>query len=168
MTINPNSFLVPPSQGDSYWFGVDFYTFKAVGENTGQTYALFEGLIQPQSGTPPHTHSREDESFYVQEGEFEFQLDGEITTATAGTFLYSPKGQRHNFTNIGSTPAKLLIWVTPAGFEKFLAEVGVATTSQFAPAPPLNPEDLEKVVTVARKYGIEILPKFLQLRAYGL
>ena len=158
MTINPNSFLVSPGQGDSYWFGVDLYTFKAMGKNTGETYALFETLIQPQSGAPPHIHNREDESFYVQEGEFEFQLDGDITTATAGTFLYSPKGQLHSFTNIGSTPGKLLIWVTPAGFEKFMAEVGVAAASQVAPAPPLNPEDLERVVTVARKYGIEILP----------
>lgn len=159
MTINSQSFFVPPNQGDSYWFGLDLYTFKAVGENTGQTYALFEGLIQPQGGSPPHTHSREDESFYVQEGEFEFQLDGEIMVATAGTFLYSPKGQLHSFTNIGSTPAKLLIWVTPAGFEKFLAEVGVATTSQFAPAAPLHPEDLEKVIRVASKYGIEIMSR---------
>ena len=39
--------------------------YSAVVENTGQTYSLFEGLIQPQSGSSPHTHSREDESFYV-------------------------------------------------------------------------------------------------------
>ncbi len=100
-------------------------------------------MIQPQSGTPPHIHSREDESFYVQEGEFEFQLDRETILATAGTFLYSPKNQLHGFTNIGSAPAKLLIWLTPAGFEKFIAEVGVTATSQIAPAS-LNPEDLER------------------------
>ncbi len=157
MTINPDSFLVAPNEGDSYWFGVDLFTFKAVGENTRQKYVLFEALIQPQSGTPPHIHSREDESFYVQEGEFEFQLDREIITATTGTFLYSPKNQLHGFTNIGSTTAKLLIWLTPAGFEKFISEVGVAATSQIAPAS-LNPEDLERIITVGREYGIEILP----------
>lgn len=156
MTINPNSFLLAPNEGDSYWFGVDLFTFKAVGENTGQKYVLFEALIQPQSGTPPHIHSQEDESFYIQEGEFEFQLDDETITATAGTFLYSPKNQLHGFTNIGSTTAKLLIWLTPAGFEKFIAEVGVAATNQVKPAA-LAPEDLEKIVKIARNYGIEIL-----------
>lgn len=158
MTVNLESFLVHPRQGDSYWFGVDLWTFKAVGENTGERYALFEVLIMPQGGTPPHIHGRENESFYVQEGELEFKLDTEIINATAGTFLFSPKGQLHSFTNTTANPAKILLWVTPAGFEKFVAEVSAVAKDPIAPAPPLNPEDLERIVTVARKYGVEILP----------
>ncbi|MGD1898621.1 MAG: cupin domain-containing protein [Phormidesmis sp.] len=156
MTVNLKSFLVEPDHGDAYWFGVDLYTFKATGDRTGQTYALFEALIQPQSGAPPHTHSLEDESFYVRSGEFEFRLDDNIVTATADTFLYSPKGQLHSFTNVGTIPAKLLIWVTPAGFEKFMAEVGTAATAnQIVPATQLSPDDLSRIVKVAQKYGME-------------
>lgn len=158
MTVNLSSFLAKPGEGAAYWFGEDLYTFKAIGETTGQTYALFEVIVQPQSGTPPHIHSREDESFYIQSGSVEFELDGQITVAQTGTFLFSPKGQAHRFTNIGSTPAHLLIWVTPAGFEKFIAEVGKNAQTQVAPAAPLNAEDIERVVKAARKYEIEILP----------
>lgn len=159
MTIDPHGLIQHPGQGISYWFDRDLYTFKAVGEDTEQAYALCEVVVAPQGGgTPPHRHSRENESFYVQEGELEFQLDEQIIVATAGTFLHSPKGQLHRFTNTSSTPVKLLVWVTPAGFEKFIAEVGKATNSQVTAAPSLSPADLEKILATAPKYGIEIIP----------
>jgi oxalate decarboxylase/phosphoglucose isomerase-like protein (cupin superfamily) len=94
----------------------------------------------------------------VQTGEFEFQLEEQTLVATAGTFLYSPKGQLHRFTNIGSTPAKLLCWVTPAGFEKFIAEVGQANADVATTTPAVSPTDLEKILAAAPHYGIEIVP----------
>lgn len=158
MTINQKGFIVEPGKGSSYWFGVDLLTFKAVGEDTQQQYVLLEAIIQPESGVPPHTHSREDESFYIQEGTFEFHLDEQKTVAIPGTFLHSPKGQLHSFINIGSEPGKLLIWVTPAGFEKFMAEVGIPAQNQIAPAQPLNTNDLQRIIETAKKYGMEIIP----------
>lgn len=157
VTINPGLF-VQPNQGTSYWFGQDLYTFKAVGADTGEAYALCEVLVAPEGGTPPHRHSRENESFYVQEGEIEFQLEDRTIVATTGTFLHSPRGQLHRFTNTSTMPVKLLVWVTPAGFEKFIAEVGKIANSQVGVAPPLDPEDLDKILTTAPKYGIEIIP----------
>lgn len=157
MTIQ-NGLFRQPGQGSAYWLLGDLYTFKAIGEETGQAYALCEILVQPESGTPPHRHSRENESFYIQDGEFEFQLGDQIVVATAGTFLHSPKGQLHRFTNIGSAPARLLCWVTPAGFEKFVVEVGQAASGDVTVAPKVSPIDLAKILAAAPKYGIEILP----------
>ncbi|MEH1807031.1 cupin domain-containing protein [Nostoc sp.] len=158
MTIEQKGLLQPPDEGTSYWFAQDLYTFKAVGEETGQAYALCEVVIAPQGGgAPPHRHSRENESFYIQEGELEFNLDGQIIIATPGTFLHSPKGQLHQFTNKTSLPAKILVWVTPAGFEKFIAEAG-KPANQVISVPPLSPADLEKILATAPKYGIEIIP----------
>lgn len=158
MTIHQDGLFVQAGQGRSYYFGQDLYTFKAIGEETGEAYALCEVIVAPQGGSPPHRHTRENESFYVQAGEIEFQLDDQTLIATAGTFLYSPKGQLHRFTNTTATPAKMLIWVTPAGFEKFMAEVGKAVNDQITLGASLSPEDLDKVLTTAPKYGIEIIP----------
>ncbi len=158
MTIHQSGLFVQPAQGCSYYFGQDLYNFKAIGEETGEAYALWEAIIAPQGGTPPHRHSREHESFYVQAGEIEFQLDDQALVATAGTFLHSPKGQLHRFTKPTTTPATLLIWVTPAGFEKFMAEAGKAANGQITPGAPLSPEDLNKILSTAPKYGIEIIP----------
>ena len=137
---------------------VKTYTFKAVGEETGEAYALCEVIVAPGSGAPTHRHNGLNESFYVQDGEIEFQLDDRTFVATAGTFLHSPKGQLHRFTNTTATPAKMLVWTTPAGFEKFIAEVGKAVNGEITLGPSLSPEDLDKILTTAPKYGIEILP----------
>ncbi|MCP6760970.1 MAG: cupin domain-containing protein [Fischerella sp. CENA71] len=158
MTVNIDGLFVATNQGHSYWFGQDLYTFKAIGEDTAEAYALCEVTVAPQGGTPPHRHSRENESFYIQAGEIEFQLGDRIIVAKAGDFLHSPKGQMHRFTNTTATPAKVLIWVTPAGFEKFIAEVGKAFDGQVKTMPPLSAEDLEKILSTAPKYGIEIIP----------
>lgn len=157
MTINLKAILHQPGQGSSYWVLSDLYTFKAVGEDTGQVYALVEAMVQPQSGSPPHIHSLEDEAFYIQEGKFEFQLDQQTIVATPGTFLQSPKGQLHCFKNIGDKPGKLLFWVTPAGLEKFFAEVGSPVEDPTA-RPPVSSEDIEKILTASSKYGLEIIP----------
>lgn len=158
MTIDQTGLFVQAGQGRSYYFGQDLYTFKAIGEETGEAYALCEVIVAPQGGTPPHRHSRENESFYVQAGEIEFQLEDQTLIATTGTFLHSPKGQLHRFTNTTFAPAKLLIWVTPAGFERFMAEVGKAVNGPVTPGVPLSPDDLEKILATAPKYGIEIIP----------
>ncbi len=158
MTVNREGLLQQPEQGSSYWMLGDLYTYKAVGEETGQAYALCEIVMQPQSEIPPHIHSYEDEAFYIQEGEVEFQLDEQVIIATAGTFLHSPKGQLHRFKNIGSQPAKFLSWVTPSGFEKFVVEVGVPVTERETMPPVVSLADIEKVMATAPKYGIEIIP----------
>jgi mannose-6-phosphate isomerase-like protein (cupin superfamily) len=158
MTIHQNELFVQSGQGRSYYFGQDLYTFKAIGEETGEAYALCEVIVAPQGGAPPHRHTRENESFYIQSGEIEFQLDDRTLVATDGTFLYSPKGQLHRFTNTTATPAKMLVWVTPAGFEKFVAEVGKAVNDQITLGASLSPEDLDKILVTAPKYGIEIIP----------
>jgi quercetin dioxygenase-like cupin family protein len=158
MTVKLNGILKQPSQGSSYWILGDLYTFKAIGEETGKAYALVEIIVRPQSGTPPHIHSHEDEAFYIQEGQLEFQLDERIIVATPGTFLHSPKGQLHRFTNIGTAPAKLLCWVIPAGLEKFWQEIGMPVEERPTASPVVSPADMEQILTTASKYGLEIRP----------
>lgn len=158
MTIHQNGLFLEPGQGRSYYFGQDLYTFKAIGEETGEAYVLSEVIVAPGGGAPTHRHSRQNESFYVQDGEIEFQLDDRTFVATAGTFLHSPKGQLHGFTNTTATPAKMLVLVTPAGFEKFIAEVGKAVNGEITLGASLSPEDLDKILTTAPKYDIEMVP----------
>jgi mannose-6-phosphate isomerase-like protein (cupin superfamily) len=157
MTINQNGLFVEPGQGPSYYLDQNLYTFKAVGEETGGAYTLFEMIIAPGGGSPLHRHNEEDESFYVQEGEIEFQLDDRILVATAGTFIYSPKGQHHRIKNTTSVPAKMLALAMPAGVEKFIAKVGKTVNDQITSAPPLSSEDLDKMLSTAPKYDCEVI-----------
>jgi mannose-6-phosphate isomerase-like protein (cupin superfamily) len=158
MTINLNGIEIQPGQHPCYWVLGDLYTFKALGEDTEQLYALIEILVQPQSGTPLHIHHNENESFYILEGEVEFQLDDQIMVATSGNFLHSPKGQLHRLTNIGAAPARMLCWLTPAGLEKLFMEVGQPVQDFSAAPPAVSAADIEKLIAEAPKYGLTIIP----------
>lgn len=147
-----------PGQGGSFWLATDLHTFKATAEDTGGAFALSELTAQPVFGPPPHIHHREDESYYILEGEFEFMNDGHTFTAEVGSFVHLPKGRLHIHRATGDAPARALVLVTPAGVEKFIQEAGEpATDTSSAPPPPEMPE-LQRIVEIAQGYGIEVPP----------
>lgn len=156
--INPNSLVLKPGQGDSYWVLGDLYTFKTMSQDTKGAYSLMEMIVYPQTGSPPHIHSREDESFLVQSGEIQFQMDGQTLVATPGTFIYSPRGQTHLFANVSNEIATMLCWVTPAGLEQFFMEIGTPVDDPTAPPPPVTEADIQKTIALAPHYGLIILP----------
>jgi mannose-6-phosphate isomerase-like protein (cupin superfamily) len=156
MTI-PRELLIKPAQGHSLSVVGDILTFKAVSEDTNGQYTLFELQVDPEIGPPPHIHHREDEAFYIQEGELEFQLGDRTVIATPGTFLYSPKGHLHSFKNITDQRAKILVWCTPAGIEKYFAEVGIPVDDPEAPSRPGTQEAIERILAAAPKYGLEFI-----------
>jgi mannose-6-phosphate isomerase-like protein (cupin superfamily) len=149
--------LLKPNQGTSLSVVGDIVTFKAVSEDTNGQYTLFELRVDPEIGPPQHMHHREDEAFYIQEGELEFQLGDRTVIATPGTFLYSPKGHLHSFKNLTNQRAKMLVWCMPAGIEKYFVEVGVPVDDPEAPSRPATPEAINRVLAAAPKYGIEFI-----------
>lgn len=138
----------------------DVYRFLATGDDTNGQYALWEAIVPPGGGPPPHVHSREEEGFYILEGEITFTVNSERLVATAGMFANMPVGTPHSFKNESGRPAKMLISVAPAGLEKMFFEFGVPVPQGATTAPPPTKEEIEKLLAVAPKYGIEImLPK---------
>src|SRR5688572_4625064 len=147
-----------PGEGRTIAVVGDVYRFLATGEDTNGTYALWEALVPPGGGPPPHVHSREEEGFYVLEGEITFTVNGERVVATVGTFANMPVGTPHSFLNESDKPAKMLISVAPAGLEEMFFEVGVPLAAGATIAPPPSKEEIERLRALAPKYGIEILP----------
>lgn len=136
------------------------YRFLATGDETNGKYALWEALVPPGGGPPPHVHSREEEGFYILEGEITFTINGEKTVAQACSFANMPVGTPHSFKNESDRPAKMLISVAPAGLEKMFFEVGVPLAEGATTALPPTKDEIEKLLAVAPKYGVEIkLPK---------
>ncbi|MUG91461.1 cupin domain-containing protein [Scytonema sp. UIC 10036] len=162
--VNFKSGFVQQSSSSTYLVLGDFYTFLATGESTSGAYALLEIVMQPQSTVPPHIHDEADEAHYILEGEIEYQQGNQTIVATPGNFLHFSRGQSHGFKNTGSKPAKILMWVTPAGPEQFFAEVGIPvkeiTSEEEKPslfAPP-TPTDIEKAIEVATaKYKVKFV-----------
>jgi mannose-6-phosphate isomerase-like protein (cupin superfamily) len=147
-----------PAEGRSAWvFGSQLLTCKVTAEQTGGAYSLFEGIVPARGGTPPHIHHREDECFYVLEGEFEFLSGDDNVTAEGGTLIYVPRGTLHAFTNVGEGPGRLLMSQTPGGLhERFFEEAGREAVDGVNPPAVEGPPDIERIAAIAAKYGTEI------------
>jgi uncharacterized cupin superfamily protein len=153
----PRMTLTRPGEGKRISVVGDVYRFLATGEDTGGAYAILEATVAPGGGPPLHRHSREDEGFFVLDGEITFTVVDRQVKAAAGTFVNLPPGVKHAFKNEGGRVAKMLILVAPAGFEKMFEETGVALTGPDAPGLPPTREEIEKLLGAAPRYGVEIL-----------
>ncbi|MSQ14078.1 MAG: cupin domain-containing protein [Dehalococcoidia bacterium] len=103
-----------------------------------------------------HIHTKEDEVFYVLDGALTYQVGDRKVEATAGSLLYVPKGILHGFSNLCSTPAKVLVFIAPAGFEKFFEEIGEPAKALTLSPKTFAPPDLDRITAVAKKYGTEV------------
>ena len=123
---------------------------KVSAEDSEGTLAFFHLVAPPMSGPPLHVHTREDELFYVLEGELVFELDGERHTVRAGDTVYLRRGVVHAYQNFTTSDARLLIATTPGAFSNFFVELSAATPLDGLPAP-------DRVAAIGAKYGMTVL-----------
>lgn len=150
--------FVPAGAGAAYWGPGNKMTYIATGKETGGAFFLAEMSVPPGGGPPPHIHSREDESFHVIEGTLTIHVGGDTITASPGDFAFLPRGIVHSFKNTGDMTAKALLLITPAGLEKYFAEVFDPITDPSAPPPPPSKELIARALTAAPRYGLVLLP----------
>jgi quercetin dioxygenase-like cupin family protein len=144
------------NQGSTIAVVGDVYRFVATGEDTNGRYAQFEAIVAPGGGPPPHVHSREEEGFYVLEGEITFQVGDRRLVATPGMFVNMPVGTPHAFRNETSRPARMILTLAPAGLERMFFEVGVPLPEGATSGPPPTKDEIDRLIQVAPRYGIEL------------
>src|SRR5712691_10889377 len=125
MSSTPRFLVKKPGEGRTIAVVGDVYRFLATSEDTNGKYALWEAVVPPGGGPPPHVHSREEEGFYVLECAITFQIGEDRVVAKAGTFANMPVGTPHSFKNESGEPARMLISVAPAGLAEMFFEFGV-------------------------------------------
>ena len=143
----------------SVWYNGSLMTFLATGEDSHGQFALIEAVARKGNVPPAHIHHREDEIFYVLEGEVVVSVGDRTIKGTAGTMFFLPRNVPHSFT-IESEQSRMLILLTPAGLEGWFKEFSVP-----APAMALPPADepaygeVQRMLEAAPRYGIEfVLP----------
>jgi quercetin dioxygenase-like cupin family protein len=127
-------------------FGEDVY-IKVDGKQTGGAWSMIEQVSPPGGGPPVHCHSREDESFYVVEGELLFLVGEERIAAHAGDFLWAPRNIPHTFLNVGAVPSRVTVVMSPSGMEEFFLKLAAI------PGPP-NPD---LIAPLFAEYGLQLL-----------
>jgi len=123
---------------------------RVLGRDTNGTLAVVESHDATGGGPPPHIHHREDETFQILEGEYEFMVADKTVSAKNGDTLFAPRGIPHTYRCVSASGGKLSVVLTPSGFENFFAEIGALS--------PREQQDIPRVIEIAKRYGLEFLP----------
>jgi mannose-6-phosphate isomerase-like protein (cupin superfamily) len=110
----------------------------------------------PGVEAPLHVHHREDEAFWVLEGEVAFEVGGTTFEASAGDFAYGPRDVPHRYT-VGDAGCRMLFIFTPGGFEDVIREMSEPAGSRTLPPPSEEEPDWERIQAIAEKHGNELL-----------
>jgi quercetin dioxygenase-like cupin family protein len=147
-------FVVPPDGGRATWTD-GLHVFKAMARETGGGLSLWESLMPRGSSPPLHVHRREDEAFYVLEGEMTFRVADAEHPAVAGTFIWGPRDVAHQY-RVDSPVARLLTWFVPAGGEEMFFHMSRPAEALILPPtsdqPPTGPT-AEQVSIIEQRYG---------------
>jgi quercetin dioxygenase-like cupin family protein len=142
----------------SVWYSGYLLTFLVTGEESDGRYSVVEEVGRKGlSADPPlHFQTREEESFYVIEGEVKFFIGDDVVNAQAGSFVRLPPQVPHRF-ELVSDDVRMLNLCIPAGFEGFFRDLSEPAKALTLPPPADGPPDTERLLATARQYGVEIV-----------
>jgi quercetin dioxygenase-like cupin family protein len=145
--------------GRAFWGPGDHYTFLVTGAESGGAYFAMQALVPPGGGPPRHIHTREDETFYLLQGNVEFLLGEQTVVAGPGDFVNVPRGIVHRFQNTGTDTARIILTFTPAGIEHWFEETLERAPNEVRVEDV--PDNIEEVAAryaaAAPRYGLEFV-----------
>lgn len=145
----------PTSRTDQkIWWQGSHFTVKTRGAETAGVLGLLEVRFSAGMAPPLHVHHREDEAFYMLEGEIRFRHGTDEFVAGPGEFVFGQREVPHGFKVMGEG-ARALILMTPGGLEEMFLEGGIPAVDGMD-APKVE-YDMERVTALAAKYGWDVL-----------
>ena len=155
--------VLGPSDGKAGFLGSIGVRFIIDGSEADERFSLVEHPMSARAlAAPLHRHTREDEYSYVLEGRVGALLGDDVVIGGPGDLIFKPRLQWHTFWNAGDEPARLLEIISPAGFERFFAEL--VELGGAASAPP------EELAELCGRYELEMDPASVPglLERFGL
>jgi mannose-6-phosphate isomerase-like protein (cupin superfamily) len=151
MAVTTDARVLGPAEGHAGFLGSIGVRFMVDGATTGEHFSLVEHPMSARAlAAPLHRHNREDEYSYVIEGRMGALLGDDVLEAGPGDLVFKPRGEWHTFWNAGDEPCRILEIISPAGFERFFAEM-----VDFGGVAEADPEILRDV---CERYELEMDP----------
>jgi quercetin dioxygenase-like cupin family protein len=141
--------LLSAGEGDSVSLRGTDVVFKVRGDDAGGASCL-EFVAAPGFDTGLHVHCKLEETFYVLDGEFELRAGEQVRRALAGSVMFVPPGVPHAFSNPTNRPAKLLLVMSPADFDRYFIELADILARS-------GPPDSDAIAALRRKYDTQQL-----------
>ena len=145
-----------PDTQAAIWFLGALSRVRVGGEQTGGAFALADRLARRGNASPVHVHDRDDETFFVLDGDLRVFVGEEEHTPGPGTVAVLPRCVSHAYV-VTSGTARFLTLHTPAGFERSATEVGEPAQALTLPPPPVGPPDFAALAQAAVRHQITIL-----------
>ena len=144
--------VLGPGEGRSGFLGSIGVRFMIDGAQSGGGFSLVEHPMSARAlGAPLHRHAHEDEYSYVIAGRVGALLGDDVLVSGPGDLIFKPRNQWHTFWNAGDEPARILEIISPAGFERYFAELVELGGSRNA-----SPQALR---SLGERYGLEVNPQ---------
>lgn len=148
--------VVAKAEGQAWWWFASLAVIKASAADTGGQMTIVEITEPPGMEGPLHVHHREDEGFWILEGEATFEVGGATIQARAGDYVYGPRDIPHRY-SVGPAGCRMLFIFTPGGFENLISAMGKPAATRTLPPPSTEEPDWAQVAAIAKAYGNELL-----------
>ena len=155
LTVEP--FLTEQGQGRAIWHMGALLVFRATSEQTGNQFWLAEQTSNGGYASPIHVHSREDETFYVLDGELSVEVGETMHRPGPGACVFAPRNVPHSY-KVESPVARWLVLGTPGGFDGWFFDTGKPAGR--LEVPEFNPADFPDfgdVIASVEAYGGKVL-----------
>ncbi len=153
-SLNPVS--VPADEGEARWWFGSLAVIKATAADTGGQMTIVEVTEPAGAEAPLHVHHREDEGFWVLDGDVTFEVGDTKIEASAGDYAFGPRGIPHRYT-VGDSGCRLLFILTPGGFEDLVRKTSEPAAKRTLPPAPDSEPDWEQIDQAVREHGNELL-----------
>ncbi|MEA2331637.1 MAG: hypothetical protein QOH58_1775 [Thermoleophilaceae bacterium] len=144
------------NEGEARWWFGGLAEIKVNAEQTGGLLSVIEITEPPNMEGPLHVHYRDDEGFWVLEGDVTFYVGDATIEASEGDFVFGPRNIPHRYTT-GDAGCRMLYIMTPGGLENLIRDMSVPAASRTLPPPSDEEPDWERVAAVAKANGCELL-----------
>ncbi len=155
-TMTQEPVAIPTNGGEARWWFGALAVIKATAADTGGQLAIIEVTEAPGAEAPLHVHHREDEAFWILEGDVTFEVGDVVIEAHAGDYAFGPRGVPHRYT-VGDAGCRMLFILTPGGFEDLVIAMSEPARSRTLPPAPDGPPDMERMMAAAKAHGCEVL-----------
>ena len=143
-----------PELKNSYWYIGHLMSILISSKDTNGSFSLIHGYEIKGLEPPPHIHTKEDESFYIIDGEINYIVDEEVFKAKRGDWIFLPRNIQHSF-QVQTDQAEVIIQLSPGGFEEYFKEMSEPAKALVIPPRPQGPPDVKRIIATASKYGVK-------------
>ena len=148
--------VVRKDEGEARWWFGGLAVIRATAADTGGRMTIVEMTEPPGAAAPLHVHHREDEAFWLLEGDAAFEVGGATIGARAGDYVFGPRDVPHRYT-VGDAGCRMLFICTPGGFEDLVLAMSEPVLSRTLPPPSEKEPNWAQVAAIAEAHGCELL-----------